>query len=430
MKKKVNFWGILVLVAVLFAFALTGCDMGATESGGGGTTKETPVIDGSSPITIKPSLRAIPTATSTSAPKVLESYINDGSNWYLIDVGYISNMYISKIAELDYIGLPMTVTKTTITENSITNTLTKTITDTITVSDTQNHKVGIEGAWENTFKKTGKFSAKLKYEWSGTWFKSNTSSSSTATSLSSIEKYTESLTTSVKIGDKGEPNGNYRYAMYADCDVYFVISTSLDNQELLSWDTVVCARENSYFPQWEYSAEVPPVFDNSPDGKDISFAEDFYKSLPLIITPDVYKTEWTTIRNDSVKITDSGREKQHLDLVEFNKFGMTLADLKQQGYKTISFYIQLDVINDNKGTRWIFLYNSPTVNDKYLLDKLSFTHSSTATWYVHKEDELKFENIPIDKFIKDEFVIRYGASGSGKDTWENRDLKIQLVYKK
>jgi hypothetical protein len=51
----------------------------------------------------------------------------------------------------------------------------------------------------------------------------------------------------------------------------------LDNQELLSWDTVACVRDVSFLPHLDY--EVDGNFDNSPNGSDITFTEDFYKSL-------------------------------------------------------------------------------------------------------------------------------------------------------
>jgi hypothetical protein len=81
----------------------------------------------------------------------------------------------------------------------------------------------------------------------------------------------------------------------------------------------------------------------------------------------------------------------------------------------------------------LFLFNSPIASNDYLLSTLQFEHSpgkKDTNWWVHYEADLKFENISLDKFKNNEFVIRYGSSGSLGDTWENKDLKIQLVIKK
>jgi hypothetical protein len=255
--------------------------------------------------------------------------------------------------------------------------------------------------------------------------------------VSKTESFSESYTTSVVIGGHGEPAGNYRYALYAVCDVYFVISTSLDNQNLLSWDTVVCARSNTYNPHWDYSTSI---FDNSPEGNTITFDEDFYKNLPKPSNteptennPAIITTEFKTIRTDTIKITDAGRLKQHIDVVNFNTFDMNINTLKQKGYKTVSFYIQLNVKEDYGANQYLYLFNSPIASNDYLVAELKFTHSvgiRDTNWWVHYENELKFENIPLDKFPnKNEFVLRYDASGKGKDTWENKDLKIKLIVK-
>jgi hypothetical protein len=71
------------------------------------------------------------------------------------------------------------------------------------------------------------------------------------------------------------------------------------------------------------------------------------------------------------------------------------------------------------------------------LSQLFVEHSpgkEDTSWWVHYEDQIKFENIAIDKFQNNEFVIGYNAdkyqgNGYGLD-WENKDLKIQLVIKK
>jgi hypothetical protein len=76
----------------------------------------------------------------------------------------------------------------------------------------------------------------------------------------------------------------------------------------------------------------------------------------------------------------------------------------------------------------------PTVYHTFIL--LSVWDGTLDTnWWVHYENELKFENISLDKFQNNEFVVRYDASlysGTKLAVWEwdNKDLKIKLVVKK
>jgi hypothetical protein len=272
--RKTAFFTLALVLVMAFTLILAGCPDSAASG-----NQNTPPTVTNPPKTPESALRAVPTASGTaSSPKVLDSYTDGTKNYYLVDVGYVRNMFVSTILQAAYNGMtPITVSKTTITTTTITNGLTETIAESIKVSNTQNVKVGVEAAWKQTFP-AGQFSAKLNVEWTGSWTNSKTSTKSTETSVSRTKSFEEMDTTSVTIGDHGEPAGNYRYALYAVCDVYFIISTSLDNQNLLSWDTVVCARDSSYTPHWDYSADG--VFDNSPDGNEITFTEDFYKNLP------------------------------------------------------------------------------------------------------------------------------------------------------
>ena len=437
--------GLFVLMMASF-LALVGCDSGTTN-GGQNTTPGTTPGTNPTPVTLSPALRAVPTAASAASPVVLDSYTDGNKNYYLIDVGYVRNMFVSTILAAAYNGMtPISVSKTTISTSTVTEALTETISESITISDTQSGKTGIsiEAAWEKKFPIVGKFSAKLNIygEWSGSWTNSNTSSKSKETSVSKTESLAESYTTSVTVGEHGEPAGNYRYALYATSDVYFIISTSLDNDKLLSWDTVVCARDSTYTPHWDYS--VDGTFDNSPDGKEITFTEDFYKNLPKPVgteppvnTPTTIGTDFMTIRTDTIRITAAYIFDNPADVVNFDVFGFNINQLKQNGYKTVSFYLQLNVREIKNGCQRLYLYSSKKSAVEYLLSEIFVEHTpgkEDTSWWVHYESQLKFENIALDKFVNNEFIIGYNADkykgdGYGLD-WENKDLKIQLVIKK
>ena len=156
----------------------------------------------------------------------------------------------------------------------------------------------------------------------------------------------------------------------------------------------------------------------------------FYRNLPVPIYtttpptvdyPNPYTTEFKTIRTATQRITDSGHFKQHFDVVSFDTYGINLNTIKQQGYKTITFHIRLDVREIDDGYQHLFLFSSASQSNDYLLASRQFEHSPSkdTTWWVHYENELYFRDIAIDKFVNNQFIIRYDGSGKNNDTWEN-----------
>jgi hypothetical protein len=275
MNKQKTFPNLIIILLVL---CIVSCDINLSSGNPDNGSGNSP--GNGVPPSPSLALRAVPVAASSSSPKILDSYTDGSKNFYLIDVGYIRNTYVSDVvAPVHYNGItPMSLSKTTIAETTVAEAMKNSVANSVTISDSQNHKAGIDGEWKKKFPVAGDFSVKLKYEWSGTWTNSNTTTRSTETSITETRRYSESLSISFTIGNNGEPAGYYRYALYSVVDVYFLISTSLDNQELLSWDTVACVRDVSFLPHLDY--EVDGNFDNSPAGNDITFTEDFYRTLP------------------------------------------------------------------------------------------------------------------------------------------------------
>lgn len=146
-----------------------------------------------------------------------------------------------------------------------------------------------------------------------------------------------------------------------------------------------------------------------------------------------FETPFIQIRDTRHDITDSGRYNQHYDQINFlNTFGINLNFMKEQGYKTIDFLIEMRMRELDDGYQYIFLYSHPSKSDSYLIETLRFEHTPgklDENYWWHYSDELKFRNIPISNFSTD-FVIRYGASGDWGDTWRTSTLNIKLIFKK
>ena len=138
-------------------------------------------------------------------------------------------------------------------------------------------------------------------------------------------------------------------------------------------------------------------------------------------------TAFKTIRTATYRITDSGKFKQSYDTVEFSTFdGIDLTVMKQQGYKTISFDVKLNIRKINEGNAWVSLFYLDGNSESYRLAE----GEMKGTEYNWKDMTITFPNIDIDKFMNNKFFIRYDAAGAGADDWENRNLSIKLTFQK
>jgi uncharacterized repeat protein (TIGR02543 family) len=223
-----------------------------------------------------------PASSMEEPPKVIGSFNDGTSNHYLVDVGYISKMFISELGTFDYtgfVGQSFNISKTNST--TVTNSLTTTVSESVAVSLTVGEKVsiGTEAGADLWGVKVG-VKTNLEASWSAT--ASVTGSKSTSNTAQTATTYSEGLNLGY-VFRADDPQGTYRYAMYGVCDVYFVLETSPDNQTLLGWDTVVCARPG-YTHRFEYSADGR--FTSEPTGT-IDFKENFWKNLEIPNIPDI-----------------------------------------------------------------------------------------------------------------------------------------------
>ncbi|MDR3319073.1 MAG: hypothetical protein LBS99_06500, partial [Clostridiales bacterium] len=70
------------------------------------------------------------------------------SNYYLLDAGYIKGVFISKLAETTYEGLPFSYTEESTVTSQITDSLTEAVSSTHTTSDTFGNKTSVAAEWE------------------------------------------------------------------------------------------------------------------------------------------------------------------------------------------------------------------------------------------------------------------------------------------
>jgi hypothetical protein len=203
----------------------------------------------------------------------------------------------------------------------VTNSLTTTVSDSIAISNTLGVKtsIGTEAGADFWGVKVA-VKTSLEESWSGTV--SNTNTKSTSNTATTATAYSEGLNLGYVFRDNDQ-QGTYRYAMYGVCDVYFVLETSPDNQTLLGWDTVVCARPG-YTHRFEYSTDG--VFTSEPTCT-IDFKENFWKNLPA---PPPLKISYSETRSQS--------RDQDIDNIGYSSKdetftpGLSIPILKRVGY--------------------------------------------------------------------------------------------------
>ncbi|MDR3262996.1 MAG: hypothetical protein LBT30_01635 [Clostridiales bacterium] len=220
-------------------------------------------------------LTSKPTAPQGNVPKLLDSYTDGSNNYFLLDAGYIRDIYVSTIAQVDYTGLPMSLSKTVTETGQISNSFTETISNAYYFSRTDSTKISIGADFTIPI---GKIKTSFEWTWSGTT--STTNTKSTSSTSTTVRTFAESQVISYSFGKNSDPIGRYRYAIYGVCDVYYKVQTSMDNQTLTEIDILMCLRseKDQYVVRTEYSANG--VFTNPTDGE-IVFSENFYKSLPI-----------------------------------------------------------------------------------------------------------------------------------------------------
>jgi hypothetical protein len=147
------------------------------------------------------------------------------------------------------------------------------------------------------------------------------------------------------------------------------------------------------------------------------------------------QTALQTVFEDEKTINDNGVLSNSYDVINFSDFGIDLAAAKEQGYKSLTFYIRLNVAEVNDGYQYIYMYSSPVADGKYDCgtpnsgtNRFEHTHGSKdSSWGIH---EFKFENVDINRFTEGLFVIRYDASGDGGDDWKRGTGQVQITVNK
>ena len=371
------------------------------------------------------SMNSEPVAASTSISKlVVEDSMTDGNyNYYLINVGYVKNMYISTVAMIHYTGVPMTFSKSYKNSSSYMTSMTKCVEESITVKESDSHTATISASWEKQFKETNTFKVEGSYSYQKNYGSEETNKESRSSTIESATAYEESIKINGSFG-KNEIEGFYRYAIYGTCDIYFNIKTSKDNSELLFWETSAVAREDKYYIRAEYSEDGE--FDNTPIDT-IEISEDYYKNLEKPTKSTAKLSFSKTIRERSTKIYL--RNNNVIDTVEFTFDGITYNQLVSQGKTKVDIIVSVEIqeIRTSKD-----LYNGVSIEDKAgeSLKKWEYSRHQ-GDWGTY---DIEIDNVDISKiYIGDntyKMRVRYYCRDNHYQDWNLGKVKVTVTAHK
>ena len=252
-----------------------------------------------------------PTGKNGTLP-LIDSSTDNTYNYFLIDGGYILNTPLASTNPVQYNPqlsdeLIMTVSSSICNATNIEDSISKTVSESMTEIKTGSASIMLGGE----FGEVNKF--KLETEYSRQWG-TNVEKNNSITSVHSVsnqvsETITKEITYSIKGNDK--PKGDYRISIVSTCDVYYLITTSHDNMQLIGIEIVLCARPDARIVL-EYSEDGK--FGKTSENPQISWPKDFFKNydiptkeLKSNVSLDVCGGE--TFDNDMISIS-MGEQKE------------------------------------------------------------------------------------------------------------------------
>ncbi|MCL2522929.1 MAG: hypothetical protein FWE36_08740 [Erysipelotrichales bacterium] len=218
-------------------------------------------------------------------PIIIDSATDGINNFYLIDGGMITNVPIASTIPITFNGVtPITVSfqRTTISEENVQRALSETVSHSVATTRMNTAGVSVTSG-------TGSESPvnlQVNRHFSRTWGTVTTNTNSTTDTFATATSISESISESITftIGNNNEPVGDYRLSLFAIADIYFIITTSLDNNNLLSMEAIISARTT---PEPRFGLDFDVVggnFGKTATTEMIDFPEYFWRDLPSIGT--------------------------------------------------------------------------------------------------------------------------------------------------
>lgn len=165
-----------------------------------------------------------------------------------------------------------------------------------------------------------------------------------------------------------------------------------------------------------------------------NYNNNLYQSYVSTYVPLEAKTDYRHIRSSTYTINDSGRYSHNkYDILNLNNvLSESLLEYMLEGYTKVNISVKMDMKEIDKGYQYICLYNDTGLSDDYkVCPDIKYEYGSNDLKTNFETREFIFSNIDINNFINtNKIVIRYGASGSNDDDWQNRNIYIGVEFLK
>lgn len=174
---------------------------------------------------------------------VMNSVSENESNYYLIDLGYATNVPIWSGTSMYYNSAmsnppKLSFSKGSQTQSTVEHSVSQTIENTVSTISTgsASFEVGVE-----------LFGIKLtpKVSYSRQWGTTTDASYSTTDAFTTAESVADSFNTAIEIETGGLGYGYYRLSMLATCDIYALLETNYDNTETVKITYTTCPRDKA-----------------------------------------------------------------------------------------------------------------------------------------------------------------------------------------
>lgn len=195
---------------------------------------------------------------------------------------------------------------------------------------------------------------------------------------------------------------------------------------------MVAFTSNSLIPLWDllpsgYSHLVTPMknaFDTYYNS--VNNENNIKMRLPSV----TQRTESKNSIATTYTITDSGRFNQSYDVINLEElFDTPVSELINLGYTKIKVVMNMQYAEKDDGYQYVYIYNG-TNSTSSLMEQFDLEHSPGVKDTTYKLKYI-FSNVHnLNNFSSDILVVRFGASGTGDDTWYNKNRTYSItIYK-
>lgn len=144
-------------------------------------------------------------------------------------------------------------------------------------------------------------------------------------------------------------------------------------------------------------------------------------------TRGVEATNGRVYLTSPITITDAGRMKNkyvEIDLKEL--LGVYPSTMINEGFATIKIKLTFEFREIDDGYRHLFIFptSSKEYVNAYIADYDFYTENAVLKNWTKHIAEMTFS---IDKLNNEKIYLRFGASGSGDDDWQIRNIKTSFI---